>query len=260
MMLQRFWLIGLYSAVVAFIFMHHLNQEQLDRMYHERHLATIDAMLHAGVGSRGSDCCAGSPLAAILSGPPGGEHMTRAPRAYGAGTPGTWLTGDTVLVDIERGSVDRMLAEVSWLAQARMVPALDAGRPVGLVLYAIRTGSLYSALGVHNGDVLRSINGAPVLGKGCIGRAVPDDIGSRDFIDLELTRKGKPLRIVALLHPGPGPGTVTHGQGCRSCSPGASAHSTRSPCSRPASRSARSASSVEPKVGWRLRAVSQSRS
>lgn len=199
-MLQRFLLIGLSSAVVSFLFVHHLNQEQLDRMYQERRLAaaaaTIDAMQAVSAGL-------------------GGERTTRAPGApgrHGAGMPSTWLTGDTVLVDIERGSVDRMLAEVGWLAQARMVPSLDAGQPVGMVLYAIRPGSLYSALGVQNGDVLRSINGAPVLGKGCIGRAMPVDVGSRDFIDLELTRKGKPLRIVALLHPGRGPGRVQHDQ------------------------------------------------
>ena len=190
-MLQRLLLIGLSSAVVSFFLMHHLNQEQIDRMYQERQQTAIEAMLFAAAE-------------------PGCEPGGCAPRtyheAYQSGTPRTWLTGDTVLVDIERGSVDRMLGEIDWLAQARMIPALDAGRPVGLVLYAIRTGSLYSALGVHNGDVLRAINGTPVLGAGSTGPVAPVDIRSRSFIDMDLTRQGKPLRIVALLHPGAGRG------------------------------------------------------
>lgn len=44
------------------------------------------------------------------------------------------------------------------LTQARAIPYYKNGQPVGLRMFAIKNGSLYSKLGFQNGDILKSIN------------------------------------------------------------------------------------------------------
>ena len=45
------------------------------------------------------------------------------------------------------------------LTQARAVPYFKDGRPIGVRLYAIKPDSIFSKLGLQNGDILKSING-----------------------------------------------------------------------------------------------------
>lgn len=67
---------------------------------------------------------------------------------------------DDLHYEVPRSSFDQLLANPDALArQARIVPAITNGQPFGLKLYAIRPGSIYLALGLRNGDTLRSING-----------------------------------------------------------------------------------------------------
>lgn len=42
---------------------------------------------------------------------------------------------------------------------ARIVPSARNGQPNGFKLYAIRPGSLYSLIGMQNGDTIHAING-----------------------------------------------------------------------------------------------------
>ena len=46
------------------------------------------------------------------------------------------------------------------LTQARAVPYFKDGQSVGLRLFAIKTGSLFSEIGLKNGDILKDINGS----------------------------------------------------------------------------------------------------
>ena len=62
--------------------------------------------------------------------------------------------------NIPRSTVDNALANLNTLAmQARIVPAFKDGQSEGFKLFSIRPDSLYSKIGIVNGDVIRRING-----------------------------------------------------------------------------------------------------
>ena len=61
---------------------------------------------------------------------------------------------------IAREEVDKQLSNLNVLAtQARIVPHFEGGQGAGFKLFAIRPGSLYSMIGIQNGDVIKQING-----------------------------------------------------------------------------------------------------
>jgi general secretion pathway protein C len=62
--------------------------------------------------------------------------------------------------EVERSALNKVLANTTLLARsARIVPSVKDGQPNGFKLYAIRPGSLYSMLGMFNGDTINAING-----------------------------------------------------------------------------------------------------
>ncbi|MFP2908917.1 type II secretion system protein GspC [Pyxidicoccus sp. 3LFB2] len=62
--------------------------------------------------------------------------------------------------EIPETELQQALARLDVLStQARVVPAIEDGKPVGFKLAAIRQGSLYTKIGLQNGDVLKRING-----------------------------------------------------------------------------------------------------
>ncbi|MBI2378593.1 MAG: general secretion pathway protein GspC [Deltaproteobacteria bacterium] len=62
--------------------------------------------------------------------------------------------------EIPRQEIDNVLSNLSVVAtQARIVPSFQNGKPNGFKLFSIRPGSLYSKIGVMNGDVIQNING-----------------------------------------------------------------------------------------------------
>lgn len=64
---------------------------------------------------------------------------------------------------IAREEVDKQLSNLNYLAtQARIVPHFEGGRGAGFKLFAIRPGSLYSKIGIQNGDVVKRINGETI--------------------------------------------------------------------------------------------------
>lgn len=52
---------------------------------------------------------------------------------------------------------DALSAPMQYAKAARIVPALHNG-PLGFKLYAIRPGSIFARLGIHNGDIIVAIN------------------------------------------------------------------------------------------------------
>ena len=67
---------------------------------------------------------------------------------------------DALHYEIPRATVDQLLANPDQYArQARLVPAIRNGQPEGFKLYAIAPGSLWFAIGLANGDTIRSVNG-----------------------------------------------------------------------------------------------------
>jgi general secretion pathway protein C len=64
---------------------------------------------------------------------------------------------------IAREEVDKQLSNLNYLAtQARIVPHFEGGQGAGFKLFAIRPGSLYSKIGIQNGDVIKQINGETI--------------------------------------------------------------------------------------------------
>lgn len=62
--------------------------------------------------------------------------------------------------EIDRGLVDKMLSNPMSVARgARIVPSVQDGKPNGFKLYAIRPNSVYSKIGLRNGDTISAING-----------------------------------------------------------------------------------------------------
>ncbi len=62
--------------------------------------------------------------------------------------------------EIDRTVIDATLSDMSKIAMdARIVPSFKNGVANGFKLFSIRPGSLYSAIGIENGDVIQRING-----------------------------------------------------------------------------------------------------
>jgi hypothetical protein len=77
---------------------------------------------------------------------------------------------------------------------ARIVPALEAGKPDGFKLYAIWPGSFYARIGLANGDTLRTVNGLE-LTSADKALEVYAKLREATMIELEIERHGKPLTI-----------------------------------------------------------------
>ena len=77
--------------------------------------------------------------------------------------------------------------------QARAMPAMENGQVVGFKLAAIRQGSLYTKIGLQNGDVLRRINGltldSPEKALEAFAR-----LRESKHIQLDIDRGGAPVR------------------------------------------------------------------
>ncbi len=62
--------------------------------------------------------------------------------------------------EIPRGEIDNVLSNLNQIAtQARIVPSFHNGKANGFKLFSIRPGSLYSKIGIQNGDIIQKING-----------------------------------------------------------------------------------------------------
>jgi general secretion pathway protein C len=88
------------------------------------------------------------------------------PRPGGAPPPppGGGMAGVRQLADnryeIERTALNETLSDLNKIAtQARIVPSFKNGQSNGFKLFSIQPGSLYSSIGVENGDVIQRVNG-----------------------------------------------------------------------------------------------------
>ena len=96
---------------------------------------------------------------------------------------------------IARGEIDNALNNLDKLAtQARIVPHFQGGKSVGFRLYAIKPGSLFSKIGLKNGDILQRINGMDINSP---EKALEIYTKLRDAknVTLDMQRRGKPLSV-----------------------------------------------------------------
>ena len=92
---------------------------------------------------------------------------------------------------IERGEIDKTLSNLNSIAmQARIVPSFKNGEANGFKLFAIRPGSLYSKIGIQNGDIIHKINGFS-MNSPDKALEVYQKLKSARSIDVELTRRGR---------------------------------------------------------------------
>ncbi len=96
---------------------------------------------------------------------------------------------------LHRPGLDAMLADPGALARsARMVPAREGDAFVGFKLYAIRPGSVPAALGLKNGDLLRTVNGLPLANPQQALEAYTR-LRKATEVTLVVTRGGQPLTL-----------------------------------------------------------------
>ena len=96
--------------------------------------------------------------------------------------------------EVPRSEIEKSLSNLNELAmQARIVPAFKDGQAQGFKLFSIRPDSLYTKIGIQNGDVIRRINGNDINSP---EKALEIYSKLRDAsrIDIEIERNGTPLR------------------------------------------------------------------
>jgi general secretion pathway protein C len=109
---------------------------------------------------------------------------------YGAGIKAL----DDTNYEVPRNEVDRALANLNDLAmQARIVPAFKDGQAEGFKLFSIRPDSLYSKIGIVNGDVIKRINGFE-MNSPEKALEVYTKLKDANRIDIELDRNGQTMR------------------------------------------------------------------
>jgi len=64
---------------------------------------------------------------------------------------------------VDRDEFEKMISNVNrFMTQLRVRPYFINGKPAGYMVSDIRNGSVIEELGIQNGDILKSVNGAPV--------------------------------------------------------------------------------------------------
>lgn len=96
--------------------------------------------------------------------------------------------------EIPRAEIDKTLANLNDVAmQARIVPAFKDGVAQGFKLFSIRPDSIYSKIGIQNGDVIKRINGFD-LNSPEKALEVYSKLKESGRIDIEVERNGAAVR------------------------------------------------------------------
>jgi len=96
--------------------------------------------------------------------------------------------------DVDRSTVDALLANPGDLMKTRVVPEKEGDRIVGLRLFGIRPNTVLGALGLENGDRLVSINGFEMNDPQKMLEAY-SKLMRADRISAAVVRNGKPMTI-----------------------------------------------------------------
>jgi len=96
--------------------------------------------------------------------------------------------------EIERGALDSTLGDLNKVAtQARIVPSFKNGVANGFKLFSIQPGSLYSSIGIENGDVVQRVNGYE-LNSPEKALELYQKLKEAGHVTLELERGGRVIR------------------------------------------------------------------
>ena len=124
-----------------------------------------------------------------------------APAAVATSTPVTPISNGNGIravseneYEVQRAEIDNTLADLNKVAmQARIVPAFKDGQAQGFKVFSIRPDSIYSRIGVQNGDVIRRINGFE-MNSPEKALEVYSKLKDSSRIDIELERNGTPVK------------------------------------------------------------------
>ncbi|HZA50472.1 MAG TPA: type II secretion system protein GspC, partial [Myxococcaceae bacterium] len=96
--------------------------------------------------------------------------------------------------EVQRTEIDRTLNDLNSVAmQARIVPAFKDGVSQGFKLFSIRPDSIYTKIGIQNGDVVKRINGFD-MNSPEKALEVYSKLRESNRIDIEIERNGTPVR------------------------------------------------------------------
>jgi general secretion pathway protein C len=130
----------------------------------------------------------------IDANPPGGPNLGVVPQPIAqAGGDGVKQLSENNY-SISKKEIDNALANLSDLAtKARIVPSFKNGAPNGFKLFSIVPDSLYSKIGVQNGDVIHKINGYE-MNSPDKALEIYQKLRDATRIDIELERRGETVR------------------------------------------------------------------
>jgi general secretion pathway protein C len=123
----------------------------------------------------------------------GTAPLPRPPGPPGAPMDGVRTVGNN-RYEIDRKVIDTTLSDMNQIAtQARIVPSFKNGVANGFKLFSIQPGSLYSSIGVENGDVIQRINGYEINSP---EKALElyQKLRESSHVTIELERNGQPVR------------------------------------------------------------------
>ncbi|MBW2731426.1 MAG: hypothetical protein JRH20_03475 [Deltaproteobacteria bacterium] len=124
------------------------------------------------------------PKAAARSKSPFGKFASEISKGVRNVGPNKW--------EIQRSALNKVLGNTTMLARsARIVPSVRNGKPNGFKLYAIRPGSVYSLIGMQNGDTIHAINGHAITTPDK-ALAVYTKIRTASHLTISFSRRGKP--------------------------------------------------------------------
>ncbi len=132
--------------------------------------------------------------------PPPVQTIAAAPAKYNDAPPPSSNLGSTIKqlgeneYEVPRAEIDKTLSNLNDVAmQARIVPAFKDGVAQGFKLFSIRPDSIYSKIGVQNGDVIKRINGYE-LNSPEKALEVYSKLKEASRIDIEVERNGATVR------------------------------------------------------------------
>ncbi|MCC7073152.1 MAG: hypothetical protein IT383_17655 [Deltaproteobacteria bacterium] len=97
--------------------------------------------------------------------------------------------------EVGQSDIDKALNNLADLStQARIVPAFEGGKTIGFKLFSIRPGSLYSKVGLQNGDVITRINGYEMTDP-AKGLEIYTKLKDAKTVNVDLKRRGKPMTL-----------------------------------------------------------------
>ena len=96
--------------------------------------------------------------------------------------------------DVERTAVDALIANPAELMKARITPAKEGDRIVGMNIFGVRPGTMLSAIGLENGDRLTAINGFEMNDPQKMLEAY-SKLMRADHLSASVVRGGKPMSL-----------------------------------------------------------------